>query len=42
MTKKYYQKHRERLQKEARKSCQNLSDKEKDKRQKKTKKNIKI
>ena len=33
MTKNYYQKHRERLQKEARKSYQNLSDKEKDKRQ---------
>ena len=35
MTNKYYQKHKERLQKEARKIYQNLSEEEKDKSQRK-------
>ena len=34
MVNKYYQKHKERLRKEARERYQNLSEKEKDKRQK--------
>ena len=34
MINKYYQKHKERLQKETREACKNLSDDEKDKRQK--------
>ena len=36
MVNKYYQKHKERLQKEARERYQNLSEEEKDKRRKKT------
>ena len=35
MVSKYYQKHKERLQKEAREKYQNLSEEEKDKRRKK-------
>ena len=35
MVNKYYQKHKERLRKEARERYQNLSEEEKDKRQKK-------
>ena len=35
MVNKYYQKHKEKLQKEARERCQNLSEEEKDKRRKK-------
>ena len=35
MVNKYYHKHKERLQKEARERYQNLSEEEKDKRQKK-------
>ena len=35
MTTNYYQKHKEKLRKEARKRYQNLSEEEKDKRQKK-------
>ena len=35
MVNKYYQKHKERLQKEARKRYQNISEQEKDKRWKK-------
>ena len=35
MTANYYQKHKEKLQKEARKKYQNLSEDEKDKRRKK-------
>ena len=35
MTNNYYQKHREKLQKEAHERYQNLSEEEKDKRQKK-------
>ena len=34
MINKYYQKHKERLQKETCEACKNLSDEEKDKRQK--------
>ena len=34
MTNNYYQKHKERLRKKARKKYQNLSEEEKDKRQK--------
>ena len=36
MVNNYYQKHKERLQKEARERYQNLSEEEKDKRRKKT------
>ena len=36
MTSKYYQKHKERLQKEARERYQNLYEEEKDKRRKKS------
>ena len=36
MVDKYYQKHKERLQKEARETHQNLSEEEKDKRWKKS------
>ena len=38
MTTNYYQKHKERLRKQARERYQNLSEKEKDKKQKKAKK----
>ena len=36
MTTNYYQKHKEKLKKKARERYQNLSEEEKDKRQKKT------
>ena len=42
MVHKYYQKHKERLQKEACEKYQHLSEEEKDKRQKKPQKDIKI
>ena len=42
MVSKYYQKHKERLQKEARERYQNLSEEEKDKRRKRLEKDIKI
>ena len=42
MVHKYYQKHKERLQKEACERYQHLSEEEKDKRQKKPQKDIKI
>ena len=42
MVNKYYQKHKERLRKEARAIYQNLSEEEKDKRQKKLEKDITI
>ena len=42
MTNKLYQKHKEKFQKEAYERYQNLSEKEKDKRRKKSKKDIKI
>ena len=35
MVNKYYQKHKERLQKEAHERCQNLSEEEKNRRRKK-------
>ena len=38
MANNYYQKHKERFQKEAREKYQNLSEEEKDKRQKKSRK----
>ena len=42
MTTNYYQKYKEKLQKEARERYQNLSEEEKDKRQRKPEKDIKI
>ena len=39
---KYYQKHKEKLQKEVRERYQNLSDEEKDKRRKKARERYKI
>ena len=42
MTNNYYQKQKERLQKEARERCHYLSEEEKDKRQKRLEKVIKI
>ena len=42
MVNKYYQKHKPRLRKEARERYQNLSKEEKDKRQKRPEKDIKI
>ena len=42
MTSNYYQRHKERLQKEACKRYQNYSEKEKDKRRKNPEKDIKI
>ena len=42
MTNKYYQKHKERLRKDARERYQNLSKEEKERRQKRSKKYIKI
>ena len=40
MTNKYYQKHKERLRKEARERYQNLSKEEKNKRRKEKKKSL--
>ena len=42
MVNKYYQKHKEKLRKEARERYQNLSEEEKDKWQKKSETDIKI
>ena len=42
MTNRYYQKHKERLQKKAREKYQDLSEEEKDKRRKKAEKDIAI
>ena len=42
MTNKYYQKHKEKLRKEAREIYQNLSEEEKTKGEKRAKKGIKI
>ena len=42
MTNRYYQKHKERLRKEAREKYKNRSEEEKDKRRKKAKKDIAI
>ena len=42
MVNKYYQKHKEKLQKEVREIYQNLSDEEKDKRRKKARERYKI
>ena len=42
MRNNYYQKHKERLQKEVRERHVNLSEEQKDKRQKKARKDIKI
>ena len=42
MSSKYYQKHKQRLQKEARERYQNLSEEEKDKRIKRLEKDIKL
>ena len=42
MVNKYYQKHKEKLRKEAHTRCQNLSEEENDKRRKRLEKDIKI